>query len=111
MLDSDNLSIPPHIICSSFVLLGRSIDHQDILVEGYRFPVTTNPYAALHSLRSEIWASPIWIDAICIKQSSGAEKESQIKLMKDIYQQVGRVVVWLGPSKPETGLAFELLRS
>jgi hypothetical protein len=84
---------------------------KDILVEGYRFPVTTNLYAALHSLRSEIWARPMWIDAICINQSSVAEQESQIKLMRDIYQQADGVVIWLGPSKPETGLAFELLRS
>jgi hypothetical protein len=53
----------------------------------------------------------MWIDAICINQSSVAERELQVKLMRDIYQQADGVVIWLGPKKPKTGLAFELLRS
>ena len=53
----------------------------------------------------------MWIDAICINQSSVAERGFQVKLMRDIYQQADGVVIWLGPKKPKTGLAFELLRS
>jgi Heterokaryon incompatibility protein (HET) len=53
----------------------------------------------------------MWIDAICINQSSVAERGFQVKLMRDIYRQADGVVIWLGPKKPKTGLAFELLRS
>jgi hypothetical protein len=73
--------------------------------------VTTNLYAALHSLRLKNAERTMWIDAICINQSSVAERELQVKLMRDIYQQADGVVIWLGPKKPKTGLAFELLRS
>jgi hypothetical protein len=53
----------------------------------------------------------MWIDAICINQSNVAERELQVGLMRDIYQQADGVVIWLGPRKPKTEFAFEFLRS
>jgi len=53
----------------------------------------------------------MWIDAICINQSNVAERELQVGLMRDIYQQADGVVIWLGLRKPKTELAFEFLRS
>jgi Heterokaryon incompatibility protein (HET) len=84
---------------------------KDIYIGECSFPVTTNLYAALHSLRLKDVARTMWIDAICINQSSTEEKESQIGLMRDIYQQADRVVIWLGLSKPKTRLAFILLEA
>ena len=84
---------------------------KNIELEGYRFPVTTNLCAALHSLRLEDTPRIVWIDAVCIDQSNVAERESQVGLMRKIYQQAIRVVIWLGTSGPKTELAFELVRS
>lgn len=38
----------------------------------------------------------IWIDALCIDQGNLAEKEQQIPLMRQIYRQATRVLMWLG---------------
>lgn len=83
---------------------------QNIEVEGYRFPVTTNLFAALNSLRLEDSPRILWIDAICIDQSNIAERETQVGLMRNIYQQAHRAVICLGPRRRKTTLAFEFLR-
>ena len=36
-----------------------------------------------------------WIDAICINQDDVQERGSQVRLMKQIYQQAKKVTVWL----------------
>jgi hypothetical protein len=85
---------------------GDSSVTEDIELEGLRFAVTTNLFAALHSLRLEHSPRTLWIDAICINQGSVKERESQVGLMRKLYQQASRVVIWLGPSRPKTGPAF-----
>ncbi|KAK2048353.1 hypothetical protein LZ31DRAFT_58314 [Colletotrichum somersetense] len=64
--------------------------------------VTPNCAAALRLLRKRIkpedQASKIglWIDAVCINQSSNAEKSVQVAMMATIYKNARDVVVWLG---------------
>ncbi|GKZ37843.1 hypothetical protein AbraIFM66950_009632 [Aspergillus brasiliensis] len=70
-----------------------------ILLNGTAFPVTHNLYTALLYLRDSQLERTLWIDAICINQDDNDEKATQIPLMRAIYAQAGRVVVWLG----ETG--------
>lgn len=43
----------------------------------------------------------LWIDAICIDQNNGTEKEQQILAMNQIYQRARHVFVWLSPGKEE----------
>jgi hypothetical protein len=45
----------------------------------------------------------VWIDAICVNQDALDERSHQVQLMKDIYAQAARVIVWLG--EDEYGLA------
>lgn len=45
---------------------------------------------------------PLWIDAICINQKDMNEKAIQIPLMRHIYSRAACVVVWMGPSTPQT---------
>jgi hypothetical protein len=45
----------------------------------------------------------VWIDAICVNQGALDERSHQVQLMKDIYSQAVRVIVWLG--EDEYGLA------
>ncbi|KAL3427255.1 Heterokaryon incompatibility protein 6, OR allele 6 [Phlyctema vagabunda] len=38
----------------------------------------------------------LWADAICIDQSNADEKSKQVNMMRDVYRQARRVLVWLG---------------
>jgi hypothetical protein len=42
-----------------------------------------------------------WIDAICIDQENISERNHQVNLMKYIYSQAKRVIVWLGTSRED----------
>ncbi|KAB8253517.1 heterokaryon incompatibility protein-domain-containing protein [Aspergillus pseudonomiae] len=67
-----------------------------ISLNGIAFPVTQNLYTALSHLRDPQLERTIWVDAICIDQDNGDEKSIQIPLMRAIYAQADRVIVWLG---------------
>ena len=61
--------------------------------------LATEPYKGSLTKTGEpigysIW---IWADAICIDQSSLAERSQQVQLMRQIYQSAACVLVWLGP--------------
>lgn len=58
--------------------------------------VTVNLEMALRYLRLEDQERILWIDALCINQRYILEKNHQVKNMRTIYLQAGRVVVWLG---------------
>jgi hypothetical protein len=60
------------------------------------FKVTRSLGTALPCLRKTDATRTIWIDALCIDQENIAERNSQVLIMRDIYQQAWRVVVWLG---------------
>ncbi|EHK16445.1 uncharacterized protein TRIVIDRAFT_25970, partial [Trichoderma virens Gv29-8] len=66
-----------------------------ILCNGSILEVTLNLHEALLYLRY-MGVETIWIDAICINQSSNIEKEEQVKRMTQIYKQANSLVVWIG---------------
>ena len=51
----------------------------------------------------------VWIDAICIDQSSIPERNQQVTHMGEIYTKARRVAVWLGEESPETTVAFQYI--
>jgi hypothetical protein len=51
----------------------------------------------------------VWIDALCIDQSSFEERNSQVKLMRNIYESSSEVLVWLGPASDNSALAASFL--
>lgn len=68
-----------------------------ILVNNKRLEVPQSAYDVLVRARS-LWSRQVvWIDAICIDQSSSVDKSAQIPLMHLIYERANRVIVWLGP--------------
>ncbi|KAK8061082.1 HET-domain-containing protein [Apiospora hydei] len=69
-----------------------------IFVDGIELPVTVNLESALRHLRRQYEPLVIWIDAIAINQDDLAERSHQVGLMRRIYQQASRVIVWLGDS-------------
>ncbi len=76
--------------------------------EQFSMLIAENLASALHGLQPEPNETPltIWIDAICIDQSSTAEKDSQVPFMRHIYKAATEVFVSLGPERPDTGVAF-----
>jgi hypothetical protein len=75
--------------------------------------ITPNCESALRHLRLVSKPRKIFVDAICIDQSSEhhsvLERNQQVKLMGEIYSQAYRTLIWLGDSNDETQLAFKYL--
>jgi Heterokaryon incompatibility protein (HET) len=76
--------------------------------------VTPNLYHALQQFCGNQVANgnikrKLWIDPACIHQADAIEKYSQVMLMKDIYTQASKVVMWLGKADDLTELAFHTL--
>ncbi|KAI1138380.1 heterokaryon incompatibility protein-domain-containing protein [Hypoxylon sp. FL0543] len=61
------------------------------------FQVTTNLEAALRVLRHKNKKRLIWVDAICINQTSIQERNQEVRRMRDIYSRAEQVIIWLGP--------------
>ncbi|KAF2270450.1 HET-domain-containing protein, partial [Lojkania enalia] len=51
--------------------------------------------SALRRLRLQDRTRILWVDAICISQDDDTEKEHQIQLMRQIYKQASRVLIWI----------------
>ncbi|KAM0243055.1 hypothetical protein ACHAP5_006928 [Fusarium lateritium] len=72
--------------------------------------VTHNCQAALKSLRRLESPRVLWIDSICINQSSSEEKTHQINLMAHIYRNASQVLVYLGEGTELSDIAMEFIR-
>ncbi|EXJ66508.1 uncharacterized protein A1O5_10177 [Cladophialophora psammophila CBS 110553] len=88
--------------------------------EGRNIRVTANLYDALAVLGrrnpNEGDNSPserkfIWVDALCIDQSSLVERNQQVNLMADIFKAAQGVVVWLGEEDEFTQDACTVMES
>ncbi|KAK4031445.1 HET-domain-containing protein [Parachaetomium inaequale] len=71
--------------------------------------ITANAEAALRRLRRKRKARYLWVDAICINQSSVAERNVQVASMGDIYRGAKRVLIWLGEATPHAEAAFLIM--
>lgn len=65
-------------------------------IEGQVLEVRRNLYDALLHLRQPNGTRRMWIDAICINQDNRRERSRQVRMMKRIYSNAMRVIVWLG---------------
>ncbi|KAH7483825.1 hypothetical protein FOMA001_g7271 [Fusarium oxysporum f. sp. matthiolae] len=79
-----------------------------ILVNGDRFYVQPNLFGALNRFEEFDWY--LWIDAICIDQTSQREREIQVGIMSEIYSMAARVDIWLGVGGKESVEAIHLIR-
>lgn len=82
-------------------------------INGQSLPVSQNLLAALRQIRLDQKETAslrkLWIDAICINQSDNVEKSRQVMLMRDIYSNASRVVIWIGGPDHFSNLAFDTL--
>jgi hypothetical protein len=77
--------------------------------EGRGFKVGANLHGALLRLRHDKTPRLLWVDGICIDQSSLTERSSQVLLMREIYSRASAVVVWLGDQATDSKRGFELI--
>ncbi|KAI0145288.1 heterokaryon incompatibility protein-domain-containing protein [Xylariaceae sp. FL1272] len=86
----------------------RAWDTSSIFCEGKPFTVTAHLESALRRLRQRTSERVLWIDAICINQNDLTERSHQVSLMRRVYQDARRVLVWLGESTFSDPLVFPL---
>jgi hypothetical protein len=80
-----------------------------VFCHGLQMRITSNCEAALRKLRPRSGSRTLWIDAICINQTSIAEKNQQVPLMGEIYRKASQVIVWIGRGSPQTDAALDYL--
>jgi hypothetical protein len=102
----DNLT-PYHAL--SYVW-GSTVGRVELFCEGKTILVTANCEQALRSLRRSKTVFTLWVDAVCIDQSSVSERSQQVQLMGDIYRKAKEVIVWLGRGHKKLEESFHTLK-
>lgn len=98
----------PNFYALSYSWDGQSRD-QVILCNDTLLAVTSNVQKLLPYLHLEYKSNYIWIDAICIDQDSPIDQNTQIPLMRIIYTEAIKVIVWLGESDAHVDRALEAI--
>jgi hypothetical protein len=84
----------------SYVWGKQQSEPTSVTCDGKIIPVTPNCLAALTFLRLQSQSRRLWIDAVCIDQTSVDEKGHQVKLMGDVYACASQTLIWLGHGDP-----------
>jgi hypothetical protein len=108
-----NLDLPveqrPRYEALSYVW-GYRYGDQEVLCHGRAILVTKNCLEALRHLRRKKEQRKVWVDAICIDQSSNLERTQQVQIMGDVYKCAEEVIVWLGAGGTDTPRLMRKLR-
>ena len=83
--------------------------HKIHSAEGF-IDVTENLWEALRRYREVDNIKTLWVDAVCIDQANNQERSQQILLMRRIYSESKRVLIWLSLESPSILPAFEFIK-
>lgn len=89
---------------------GSSDSSGKILLGQFETTVGSNLVTFLHRLSRNGNTSFFWIDALCINQADMLERSHQVGLMKDIYSNAHRVIIWLGEASSEGYTAMRVIK-
>lgn len=89
---------------------GKDPPNNYIWINNEPLPIQPNLEGALHAVRLGSAVRHLWIDALCIDQSSPEERSRQVSYMRSVYQYSSNVIVWLGPKVDGVDTAFEAAR-
>ena len=89
------VSSPPEYEALSYVW-GTQSRAIPLLSDGKQIFITGTLDLALRRLRNPHSSRVLWIDQLCINQDDLDERSQQVQLMRDIYSNARRVLVWLG---------------
>ncbi|KAL5315747.1 hypothetical protein ACEPPN_016617 [Leptodophora sp. 'Broadleaf-Isolate-01'] len=84
-----------------------------IVIDNQKFNITKNLEDAMRNLRrkTDSEAAPrLWIDSLCIDQSSDQERSHQVQQMCSIYQTAHSTVIYLGPATRNSKACFAAAR-
>jgi hypothetical protein len=107
-LSEANLDSPPEYEAISYAW-GQEEANASIVCNGRYLLVTPTVISVLQKLRVTGSSRVLWLDSICIDQTSIPEKNIQVPRMRSIYRQATRVWVWLGNGSHEVDVTFEYL--
>jgi hypothetical protein len=79
---------------------GDTTDREFVSCNGSQLSIPRALATALRNIRFRDCPRLIWADAACIDQSNLREKEQQVQLMRVIYSQSQRTLIWLGDQPP-----------
>jgi hypothetical protein len=88
---------------------GAPRDPTSIELDSRVVSVTPSSEAAVRRMRLRDEPRVLWVDAICINQSSTSERSEQVAIMSSIYSLASRNLVYLG--EDEAGLAERAIHS
>lgn len=112
-LDGQGLAIRPYEALS--YVWGTEIAASPLFMSGStQVPITENLAEALRYIRHTSQPRDLWVDALCIDQSNGLEKNHQVRQMYQLYALASRVIIWLGPADEDSKYALshlELMRT
>jgi hypothetical protein len=94
-LEHYSVNAPKFYMALSYVW-GDTLDPRCITLDGCNFPVSRNLESFLRSFRRWNDCCCIWIDQISINQVDIPERNSQIRLMKRVYEGADQIIIWLG---------------
>ncbi|KAN0115292.1 Heterokaryon incompatibility protein (HET) domain containing protein [Hyaloscypha variabilis] len=86
----------PQYEALSYVWGTAEFEHE-LYIEHRRYPITENLDYALRYLRHRDKNRVLWVDALCINQRNTIERNDQVTMMRDIYQNCSAAIAWLGP--------------
>jgi len=101
---------PPLYEALSYVW-GSPTANNPISCHGRDLLVTANCIAPMRQLRNKKKRRVLWIDAICIDQSSMNERSQQVELMGNVYSKARRVILWLGEESTFSDFTISFLKS
>lgn len=78
--------------------------------EGQHIALTQSLVGALPHLFRECRTGALWIDQICINQGDVQERERQVAMMGDVFENSKRTLVWLGLDDETGRLAAECIK-
>lgn len=89
---------------------GAKRGNQEVLCDDGTIRVTSNCESLLRHLRLKTQTRHLWVDALCINQSSTSDKNHQVPLMGDIFESAERVIIWLGPERTSVANFFRRVK-
>jgi hypothetical protein len=108
-----SLADQPRYVALSYVWGASTLSrpYHRIQIGNQKLRITRNCEAALYTILKEQGPVAIWVDSICIDQSSLSERNHQIGLMGSIYERAHTVLVWLSPDSPLLPASLEYVKT
>ncbi|KAH9204192.1 heterokaryon incompatibility protein-domain-containing protein, partial [Leptodontidium sp. 2 PMI_412] len=78
---------------------GDPKDVSTIFCNGQQLPVSRRLEVALRNMRYPNTPRILWADAICINQTHNTEKENQVQLIRTIFSNAQRTLIFLGDTE------------